>query len=81
MEKKEYKYSDKREYILDALDVHLYNLKRKHDHFKELAESREKEVDHLLSRVYDLNDVIENLKERVEHLNEQLSAFIIIKED
>ena len=71
MKKEEYKYSEKREYILDALDNHLYNLKGKHDHFKELAESREKQIDHLESKIHDLND-------RVEHLNNQLSAFIII---
>jgi predicted nucleic acid-binding Zn-ribbon protein len=78
MEKKEYKYSEKREYILDALDNYLYNLKGMHDHYKELCDKREKEIDHLESKIHDLNDVIENLKERVEHLNNQLSAFITI---
>ena len=79
MKEKEYRYSEKREYILDALDNYLYNLKGMHDHYKELCEKREKEVDHLESKIHDLNDVIDNLHERIENLNDQLSAFIIIK--
>lgn len=65
MKKEEYKYSEKREYILDALDVHLYNLKGKHDHFKQLAESRGKEIDHLESKIHDLNDQVKSLQDRV----------------
>jgi len=65
MKKEEYKYSEKREYILDALDNHLYNLKGKHDHYKELCEKREKEVNHLESKIHDLNDQVESLQDRV----------------